>query len=90
MDEQEMDRIDMAHAKYITLLENKLFLAPIGDSPQKVLDLACGTGIWTLDFADMHPSADVSVSIVTLQSKIDTTEGHGCRYCSNTTTVVRY
>ena len=44
MDEQEMDRIDMAHAKYFTLLDKKLFLAPIDPNPQKVLDLACGTG----------------------------------------------
>lgn len=44
MDEQEMDRIDMAHAKYFMLLEKKRWLAPILANPQKVLDLACGTG----------------------------------------------
>ncbi|KAK0720759.1 S-adenosyl-L-methionine-dependent methyltransferase [Lasiosphaeris hirsuta] len=59
MDEAELDRIDMAHAKYYALLEKKRFLAPIGDNPQRVLDLGCGTGIWSIDFADMFPTADV-------------------------------
>ncbi|KAK3359098.1 S-adenosyl-L-methionine-dependent methyltransferase, partial [Lasiosphaeria hispida] len=59
MDEAELDRIDMAHAKYYALLEKKRFLAPIGHSPQNVLDLGCGTGIWSIDFADMFPSVDV-------------------------------
>lgn len=44
MDEQEMDRIDMAHAKYYMLLDKKRFLAPISDNTQKVLDLGTGTG----------------------------------------------
>lgn len=44
MDEQEMDRIDMAHAKYFILLDKKRWIAPIPRAPQKVLDLACGTG----------------------------------------------
>lgn len=34
----------MCHAKYYALLEKKRFLAPIGDNPQKILDLGCGTG----------------------------------------------
>jgi hypothetical protein len=49
MDEQEMDRIDMAHAKYFMLLNKKRLLAPIGENPQKVLDLGCGTG-WSSPF----------------------------------------
>jgi len=70
MDEQEMDRIDMAHAKYFILLDKKRLLAPIGPNPQKVLDLACGTGIWSIDFADEHPSADVTgVDIAPIQPK---------------------
>lgn len=45
MDDDEMDRMDMAHAKYNALLDKKRFLAPIGDNPQKILDLGCGTGM---------------------------------------------
>ncbi|KAK3903142.1 Trans-aconitate 2-methyltransferase [Staphylotrichum tortipilum] len=59
MDDVELDRIDMCHAKYYALLEKKRFLSPIGDNPQKILDLGCGTGIWSIDVADMYPSADV-------------------------------
>lgn len=78
--------MDMAHAKYLLLLDGKRWLAPIPDNTHKVLDLACGTGksslksvtelagnsnhgntvklisrvgIWTIEFADENPSADV-------------------------------
>ena len=40
-------------------LGGKLFLAPICDDPQRVLDLGTGTGIWAIDFADQYPSASV-------------------------------
>ncbi|TGO49518.1 hypothetical protein BCON_0208g00210 [Botryotinia convoluta] len=70
MDEVEMDRIDMAHAKYFMLLEKKRFLAPIDTDVQKVLDLGTGTGVWSIDFADAYPSAEAS---------------RGNRYCSDTT-----
>lgn len=36
-----------------------MFLAPIGDNPQNVLDVGTGTGIWAIDFADQFPSAQV-------------------------------
>lgn len=44
MDDRELERIDMCHIKYYALLEKKRFLAPISESPQKILDLGCGTG----------------------------------------------
>jgi len=27
----------------------KLFYAPVGDNPQKIIDLGTGTGIWAVD-----------------------------------------
>ena len=42
------------------LLEDKLYLAPIDESCHKVIDLGCGTGIWSMDFADTHPAAEVT------------------------------
>lgn len=45
IDDLELDRIDMCHAKYYALLGKKRFLAPIGDNPHKILDLGCGTGM---------------------------------------------
>ncbi|KAL1963786.1 hypothetical protein VTN77DRAFT_7852 [Rasamsonia byssochlamydoides] len=62
-DEIEADRLDMLHEMSLTIMDRKLFLAPIGDSPQHVMDLGTGTGIWCLDFvvltSDQYPSAEV-------------------------------
>lgn len=41
------------------LLDDKLYLAPVKEDCKKVLDLGTGTGIWAIDFADTHPSAEV-------------------------------
>ncbi|TAQ87311.1 hypothetical protein B7494_g4367 [Chlorociboria aeruginascens] len=59
IDEQEMDRIDLKHRLYTLTLGEKLFLAPIGPNPQKILDLGTGSGIWAIDIADAYPSAEV-------------------------------
>ncbi|KAJ4250118.1 hypothetical protein NW762_011928 [Fusarium torreyae] len=58
-DEDEQDRMDLAHHIYSLLLDGKLFLAPLDPNPQRVLDLGTGTGIWAIDFADEHPSSEV-------------------------------
>lgn len=43
---------------FTILLDNKLYLAPV-QSPKRILDLGCGTGIWCIDVADEHPGAEV-------------------------------
>ncbi|KKA25125.1 hypothetical protein T310_0830 [Rasamsonia emersonii CBS 393.64] len=58
-DEKEADRLDMGHELTLMVMERKLFFAPIGPSPQRVIDLGTGTGIWAIDFADEYPSAEV-------------------------------
>ncbi|KDN66176.1 putative methyltransferase domain-containing protein [Colletotrichum sublineola] len=71
-DEQQNDALDFKYGQdevdtrglgvhyWVTdFLGDRLFVAPIGDNPQKVLDLGTGTGIWAIDFADQFPSADV-------------------------------
>ncbi|KAL1995113.1 hypothetical protein VTN49DRAFT_1300 [Thermomyces lanuginosus] len=57
-DESENDRLDILHELFLQLLDQKLYLAPI-KNPQRVIDLATGTGIWAIDFADQHPQAEV-------------------------------
>ncbi|KFY24347.1 hypothetical protein V493_05298 [Pseudogymnoascus sp. VKM F-4281 (FW-2241)] len=58
-DERESERLDMQHTMQTMLLNGKLFWSPIGPSPQKILDLGTGTGIWALEMADLYPSAEV-------------------------------
>ncbi|KAH8895763.1 S-adenosyl-L-methionine-dependent methyltransferase [Thozetella sp. PMI_491] len=60
-DAMENDRLDLQHACCLLTLDNKLYICPAGqDRPiKRVLDAGCGTGIWTLDFADEHPDAEV-------------------------------
>ncbi|KKA24215.1 hypothetical protein T310_1754 [Rasamsonia emersonii CBS 393.64] len=59
-DEDEAERLDMLHEMTLTIMDRKLFLAPIGDSPQRAIDLGTGTGIWAIDFAEQFPSAEVT------------------------------
>ncbi|PGH00883.1 hypothetical protein GX51_05547 [Blastomyces parvus] len=58
-DEQENERLDMHHALIRVAMKDKLFLAPIGDAPGRVIDICTGTGIWAIEFADLFPSAEV-------------------------------
>jgi hypothetical protein len=53
-----MDRNDLQHFKFTLLLEN-LFIAPIVENPQKILDMGTGSGIWAIDVAEQYPSAEV-------------------------------
>ncbi|PGH26468.1 hypothetical protein AJ80_01781 [Polytolypa hystricis UAMH7299] len=57
-DEKAQDALDLAHHTYSMAMDRKLYLAPL-DSPEKVLDIGTGTGIWALDFADEHPTAQI-------------------------------
>ena len=59
-DEIENDRLDFQHAIFLRSLGGKLFLSPIPEDVQEVLDVGTGTGIWAIDFADEFPSARVT------------------------------
>jgi len=47
-DEQQNEGLDLLHNCLLMVMDNKLFLAPIGDNPQRVLDVGTGTGIWAM------------------------------------------
>ncbi|KAF4543068.1 Sam dependent methyltransferase [Lasiodiplodia theobromae] len=57
-DDAQNDQLDIGHHMLRLLIDDKLFLAPI-EKPQKVLDIGCGTGIWSIDFADEFPDCEV-------------------------------
>ncbi|KAK6001845.1 hypothetical protein QM012_002335 [Aureobasidium pullulans] len=58
-DDTELDREDMKHHMWTLVLEGNLHLAPLGDSPQRILDVGTGSGIWAMQAADRYPSAEI-------------------------------
>ncbi|KAI1088651.1 S-adenosyl-L-methionine-dependent methyltransferase [Rostrohypoxylon terebratum] len=53
------ESMDILHHVSTLMQHGKIYLAPIKDDIQKVLDVGCGTGIWAIDFADLFPNAEV-------------------------------
>ncbi|KAL5409983.1 hypothetical protein PMIN03_005677 [Paraphaeosphaeria minitans] len=58
-DDEENDRLDLYHHIQTLSLGGELHLAPIGDNPQRILDVGTGTGIWAIDMGDKYPSAEI-------------------------------
>ncbi|KAF8531938.1 S-adenosyl-L-methionine-dependent methyltransferase [Trichophaea hybrida] len=56
--QKEQNRLDLYLEIMLNLLGGKLHLAPI-KSPQRILDIGTGTGIWAIDAADEYLNAEV-------------------------------
>lgn len=50
----------MHHEIMRSLLDDDLHRAPVGKSPQHILDVGTGTGIWAVDAADLYQTATVT------------------------------
>lgn len=58
-DDQQIDAYDIRHEMLNLVLGSRLFLAPIQPDACQVLDVGCGSGLWSIDFADTHPQIQV-------------------------------
>lgn len=75
-DENEQERLDIHHVLCKQTLHGKLLLAPI-QSPQRVLDLGTGTGIWAIEFgtyplaqADFQDDLCISTEVLSQRSNM--------------------
>ncbi|KAF6840579.1 UMTA [Colletotrichum musicola] len=59
-DEKQNEALDVAHYWETLFLDDRLYLAPLPKSPDRVLDVGTGTGIWAIDFADEFASSEVT------------------------------
>ncbi|CCF47165.1 hypothetical protein CH063_04073 [Colletotrichum higginsianum] len=61
-DARESDRLDLQHEIMTYTLDGELGVAPPCREDAKVgrvLDVGTGTGVWAIEFGDLHPEADV-------------------------------
>jgi len=66
-DETEQDRLDLTHHMSLLVADGELHVAPVKNA-HRVLDCGTGTGIWALDYAELHrETAVVGVDISPIQ-----------------------
>ena len=44
---------------FTLVYDGRLHLAPIGPTPQRILDIGAGSGIWCVEMGDLYPSAHI-------------------------------
>ncbi|KAI1382977.1 S-adenosyl-L-methionine-dependent methyltransferase [Hypoxylon trugodes] len=58
IDEAELSRLNKQHNLWTRVLDGDFLKAPVKE-PKHVLDVASGTGVWSTEFAKLHPNAQV-------------------------------
>lgn len=56
-DAAELDRLDLQHHLFKLTIDGALYKSPLPEDVHYVLDVGAGSGIWTIEFAEKHPSA---------------------------------
>ena len=57
-DPEEQDRADLQHKLFRMYSGGSLHRAPVG-SPRNVLEIATGTGLWAIQYANEHPGSKI-------------------------------
>ncbi|KAH6682328.1 S-adenosyl-L-methionine-dependent methyltransferase [Plectosphaerella plurivora] len=58
-DKQQNEGLDLIHHALLKLFNDELVLAPIADTPERILDIGTGTGIWATDVGEQYPKTEV-------------------------------
>ncbi|RDW57393.1 UMTA methyltransferase family protein [Coleophoma crateriformis] len=58
-DETEQDRLDLQHHIFKLALDGDLTYTKLPKSPQRVLDVGTGTGIWAIELGEILPNASI-------------------------------
>ncbi|KAI0553116.1 S-adenosyl-L-methionine-dependent methyltransferase [Xylaria curta] len=58
-DELEQQREELMHILVMDILDQQLFLAPMTEPPNKIMDLATGIGLWAIEMGDRYPDATI-------------------------------
>lgn len=77
----------MQHHLWYMTLDDKLFLAPIKENPQHVLDIGTGTGIWAIDFGEYCDGLNLLVLTI-ISNQTPLSERHWQRSESYPTRIV--
>jgi len=67
--QEEKNRLDIFHKTFTVARKGQLFSAPLNITPGrrcKILDLGCGTGIWSIDVAESVRLSPISHTILIL------------------------
>jgi SAM-dependent methyltransferase len=58
-DDIEINRLDLQHSIWKMTFDGHLHISPVAEGVLRVLDIGTGHGAWVIDFAKLHPAAEI-------------------------------